>query len=269
MSRGLAEGWIKMASKPPPPTHFLCIPLVTPRSRPQLTQNMVAFREDVTRPKSLGGFDLPLEAIRPVGTVHLTLGMMSFPQNEEGKERLEKALHVLRSLHLREIFAGVEKPAMPGASNTAAEEDKRKEGEKRQILITLKGLHCLQKPEKATVLYTPPVDPLGTLQEFSERVRAAFKHEGLFMADNRPLLLHATIVNMIYVRGRTKPRKGNRSEKKVIGDSQAIVDRYEDQVWMEDVPLERIAICKMGAKPVLMGNEVVDIAYEEEGAIDY
>lgn len=264
MSRPLTKGLVQMTSsssqKQPQLTHFLCIPLVTQTARPQLATNLAAFQDDVTRPKSLGGFDLPVDAVRPVGTVHFTLGMMSFPKNEG----LDKAIDVLRSLNLREILAGVKKPVMPGAEE---EEKTSATGEKPQILFTLKGLHSMQKPEKSTILYAPPVDPLGTLQNFSEDIRAAFKEAGLLVADNRPLLLHATIVNTIYAKGKTGAGRGKKWDRKVIDDAQAILDRYEDQVWMQDVPLEKVAICKMGAKPVWKDVEVIDVAYEEEAAV--
>lgn len=238
-------------------THFLCIPLVTQKARPQLATSLLAFQDDVTRSKSLGGFDLPPDAVRPMGTVHFTLGMMSFPENEG----LDRAVDVLRSLNLREILAGVKKPAMPGAEE---EDNSAARGQPSQILLTLKGLHTTQKPEKSTVLYAPPVDPLGTLQEFSEEIKTVFKEGGLLVADTRPLLLHATIVNTIYVKSKTGAGRSKKRDKKVIDHVQAIIDRYEDQVWMRDVPLEKVAICKMSAKPVLEGGEVVDMAYEEE-----
>lgn len=248
-------------SKAPQLTHFLCIPLVTYTSRPQLAGNLAAFQEDVTRPKSLGGFHLPVDAVRPVGTLHLTLGMMSFPKDEG----LDKAVGVLQSLDLREILAGVKEPLMPGAAEK--EGGKTATGAESRVRLTLKGLHSMQKTEKATILYAPPLDPLGTLQEFSERVRAVFKEEGLLVADHRPLLLHATIVNTIYVKGKKEARRGKKWDRKVIEDAQAILDRYEDQVWMQDVPLEKIVICRMSAKPIVKDGKVVDVAYEEEGAV--
>lgn len=257
MSRLLTEAVVvKMTSsqapKAPQMTHFLCIPLVTPTSRLQLAGNLAAFQDDVTRPKSLGGFQLPADVVRPLGTLHLTLGMMSFPKDEG----LDKAVGVLHSLDLRGILAGLkegEQEAVAGAESP--------------LCLTLKGLHSMQKPDKATILYAQPLDPLGTLQEFSERVRAPFKEQGLLVADHRPLLLHATIVNTIYVKTKREARRGKKRDRNVIDDAQAILDRYEDHAWMQDVPLEKVVICRMGAKPVVKDGEVVDVAYEEEGAI--
>lgn len=267
----LLRGGIKMSysqkSKPPQLTHFLCIPLATTTSRPQLSQALASFRDDVTRPKELGGFELPAEAVRPVGTLHLTLGMMSFPKDEG----LDKAVELLRSLRPREILSTVEKPVMPGETKEAVASgaDAGRQQPQPQILITLKGLHPMQKAEKATVLYAPPSDPHGILQGFGERIKAQFKEAGLLAPGDLPLLLHATIVNTINVKGRNKHGAGKKKwERTVIEDAQAMVDRYEDQVWMEDVSLDKIAICRMSAKPIEKDGVVVDAAYEAEAEIE-
>jgi activating signal cointegrator complex subunit 1 len=266
---------IKMSSsqkpKPPQLTHFLCIPLATATSRLQLSQTLASFRDDVTRPKELGGFGLPADAVRPVGTLHLTLGMMSFP-NDEG---LDKAVELLRSLRPREVLSTVKKLVMPGETKEAVAPDadagrQQQPQTQQQVLITLKGLHPMQKAEKATVLYAPPSDPYGILQSFGEKIKAEFKEAGLLAPGDLPLLLHATIVNTIYVKGRGKHGAGKKKwERTVIKDAQAMVDRYEDQVWMEDVPLDKIAICRMSAKPIEKDGVVVDAAYEAVAEVDF
>lgn len=251
-------------TKAPPLTHFLCIPLVTAASRPQLSQSISAFRDDVTRPKGLGGFDLPFDAVRPVGTLHLTLGMMSFPKDES----LDKAVELLKSLKPREIMSTVKAPVMPGSSGGAEAAAKGQP----ELLITLKGLHTFQKADKATVLFAPPSDQTGVIQAFSEKIKALFKDAGLLAPDDRPLLLHATIVNTIYVKGNRKSHghgKKRGGDRTFVADGQAIMDRYEDQVWLENAPLDRIAICRMGAKPVEENGTVVDAAYEVEAEIEF
>lgn len=249
-------------TKAPPLTHFLCIPLVTAASRPQLSQSIASFRDDVTRPKALGGFDLPLDAVRPVGTLHLTLGMMSFPKDEG----LDRAVELLRSLKLREIMSTVRAPVMPGSSG--GEEEEAAKGQP-QPLITLRGLHTFQKADRATVLFAPPSDQAGLLQGFSEKIKALFKDAGLLAPDDRPLLLHATIVNTIYVKGNRSSHGKKRGDRAFVADGQAIMDRYEDQVWLGDAPLEKVAICRMSAKPVEENGAVVDAAYEVEAEVEF
>ena len=38
-------------------------------------------------------------------------------------------------------------------------------------------------------------------------------------------------------------------------DAGYLIDRYEDMVWMEGVRVEKVAICEMGAKDVVVEEE--------------
>lgn len=238
----------------PIPTHFLCIPLVNAASRPQLVSSLASFAADVTSPESYG---VPAGAIRPVGTLHLTLGVMSFPKNEG----VEKAVELLNTLMPRQILASV-RPQEPIPAETKVETGGSSAPAPPPLLsVTLKGVLSMQPAAKATVLYSPPADADQILQRFCEKIKATFQEAGLMMdEDNRPLLLHATILNTIYVKG---ARHGKKRERLTI-DARGILDRYDDFVWMEDVPVEKIAICRMGAKKQDDGDE----AYEVEAEID-
>ncbi|KAK4221214.1 AKAP7 2'5' RNA ligase-like domain-containing protein [Podospora fimiseda] len=272
----IPTGTTTTGSRPAPPTHFLCIPLVTLVSRPQLAASISSFKDDVCSPAS---FAIPEDAIRPVGTLHLTLGVMSFPNRNNNQEEssgsvngLGKAKEILRGLKLREIWRAACKEAAertrPGVP--VVEE----EGADDKIKITLKGLASMQPPNRAAVLYAPPVDTQGKLYGFCEKVRDVFRDGGVMDDDGgRPLLLHATVVNTIYVKGDKgsshKSRRGGRGgrgggKERLTVDATGIIDRYEDQVWMEGVELEGVAICKMGAKKVLNenGDETGDEKYE-------
>jgi len=260
-----------MPPKSHPPTHFLCIPLVTTGSRPHLARALTAFRADVCAPAGAGGFAIPEEAIRPVGTLHLTLGVFSLPcpagQSNEG---LEKAVEILKGLRLREIWARAKArtklPVIPGSG--IPEEEKVADGgirveEEEGLRITLRGLYSIQSTAKAAVLYASPVDPLGRLQAFCEEVRGTFLEADMIIDDKRPLLLHATLVNTIYVRNRKGTKGGGgrgRSERLTI-DATGILGRYEDELWIEEAEVPSLAICKMGAKKVIINGED-DEAYE-------
>ncbi|KAH7215001.1 AKAP7 2'5' RNA ligase-like domain-containing protein [Fusarium oxysporum] len=182
------------------PTHFVCIPL----AGPQLARSLAAFRTEVTNPS---GFGVPPAAVRPLGTMHLTLGVMSL--KDEG---VEQASEVLKSLMLKEFLAST------------------------------------------SVLYAPPVDTEGILQKFCEQIKTTFQEAGLMVKDDRPLVLHATVVNTIYV----KDGRGRRREKLTI-DARDIVSSYDDYVWLEDMPLDKVTLCRMGAKKI-EGTD--DEAYE-------
>ncbi|KAK8133929.1 hypothetical protein PG984_005941 [Apiospora sp. TS-2023a] len=235
----------------PAPTHFLCIPLVTSQSRQQLVSALASFGSDVTSPQSFG---LPGEAIRPVGTLHLTLGVMSFPKNEG----LDKATELLKTLAPRRILDSIIKAQTQAQETESKDMDKYKDKnmdphqplqQPPPLSVTLKGLHSMQPTlSKATVLYSPPVDPDGILYKFCERIKQTFQQVGIMAEEDRPLLLHATIVNTIYVKGE---KKGQEAEAATGNGG-------------NDVPVEKIAICRMGAKKQDGGDE----AYEVEAEID-
>lgn len=240
----------------PFPTHFLCIPLVTATSRPQLAASLASFSADVTSPDS---FAVPAGAIRPVGTLHLTLGVMSFPKGGETDGGVDKAVELLRALAPKKMLA--EARSTPNET----------EAEPKPLSVTLRGLHSMQSASKASTLYAAPEDADGALQRFCEKLKGAFEEAGLMAADKRPLLLHATILNTIYIKGRDRPGDGgggggkSKKREKMTIDARGILDRYEDHVWMDEVPVEKIAICRMGAKETEDGR---DQAYEVEAEID-
>lgn len=257
--------------------------------------------------------DLPPDAVRPVGTLHLTLGVMSLLPSrggavvgggKEGGEEgdnaeggLERAREVLARVGLKGVWRGVVEEWRArmkaqgrdvgggnGGSGGLGVEAKAKgahgglgKGKEKQEevpKITLRGLASMQPADRAAVLYAAPVDQFGLLQAFCERVRDVFKDAELMADEGRPLLLHATVVNTIYVRGQGKGNRGGRGRggrggrgrggnkrERLVFDATYIIDRYEDQVWVEDIPLEKVVICKMGARKVVIGGEE-DEAYE-------
>lgn len=135
------------------------------------------------------------------------------------------------------------------------------------------------KTTTASVLYAPPADDLGILQRFCEGVRNLFVSAGLIVDEGRPLLLHATLVNTVHVKdggrgggakeeGRSK--KGKRRWDKLEVNATALIERYDGYVWLADLPLDRLAICKMGAKAVPGAEgEEPDAAYEVEAEVQF
>lgn len=233
-------------ASPPRPTHFLCIPL----AGSQLARSLASFRADVTSPTS---FNVPEQAVRPLGTLHLTLGVMNLED-----ETLTQAVNLLRELRLKDVLdhartspSGVPAPAARAMGREAPPPDKR-------LSITLQGLRSMNKASEASVLYAPPTDPSGLLRRFCEHLREIFQQAGLMMEDQRPLLLHATVVNTVYVKGR------GRGKQRLTIDARDILGRYDDYAWMEGMPVRRVAICRMGARAVegSYGDEAYDVEAE-------
>lgn len=238
---------------PPPrpaPTHFLCLPL----AGAQLARTWEAFRADVTSP---AGGALPCDAVRPLGTLHLTLGVMSLRPGA-----VDEAVRALESLQPRAVLAGLRAAPVAGPGPGQAASDPRGPG----LSVTLRGLHAMQRPRKTSVLYAAPHDPDGLLRRFCEQLQRPFREAGLMGDDGgRPLLLHATLVNTIYVQGGGRGR-GRRRERMAI-DASDVLERYRDMAWAEGLPVTKLAICKMGAKSV-EGADDGDAVYEVEAETD-
>jgi hypothetical protein len=119
VTKGYKGGQNSNSSKRPnqpkrPLTHFLCLPLVTETSKPQLEASLRKFRDSVAT-KYLDGLpadDAPLgfgqapraplippKAIRPIGTIHFTLGVMSL----ESEEKVDEAVEHLQGLNLKTL----------------------------------------------------------------------------------------------------------------------------------------------------------------------
>ena len=251
-------------AKRPPLTHFLCIPLLSSASRPQFEASSLRFREKLTSlsppldPNALG------RAIRPIGTIHLTLGVMSL----ESQERINDATTFLRELDLRSLLS--RDPSRPSLAEDAGRWDADGAASKTTapskaattttthrthleapapLTVTLHSLTAMKQPQKTTSLYATPLDSTGRLLPFCETLRSNFVDAGFAHPENRPLKLHATILNTIYAQGVGKGRR----KKSLELDARELIEGCEGFVWAEEVRLERIAICEMGAKMV-QGN---------------
>ncbi|KAI9707832.1 MAG: hypothetical protein M1820_004437 [Bogoriella megaspora] len=87
-------------SKRPPLTHFLCLPLVNETSRTQLKASLAQFTNELANKEQL----FHEKAIRPLGSLHLTLGVMSL--TEDGQ--LEKAIEMLQNLDINNLLEDAE-----------------------------------------------------------------------------------------------------------------------------------------------------------------
>ncbi|ETI26464.1 hypothetical protein G647_03241 [Cladophialophora carrionii CBS 160.54] len=75
------------------------------------------------------------------------------------------------------------------------------------LSISLHSLGVFPKPTGARVFFAHPHDPSHRLQTFGQSIRRRFRDAGL-ITETRPLVLHATVANLIYARG--KDRRGGR-----------------------------------------------------------
>jgi activating signal cointegrator complex subunit 1 len=227
---------------PPRLTHFLCIPLITPVSRSQLQRSLTTFRDKCSRVRTSDLPDgIPDQAIRPLGTLHLTLGVMSLLT----EERVQSALKVLNELNLKDLLS----TTAPTPENL----ERKDMLEPSHLDITLRGLTSMHSKVKTSCLYTAPFDPTGQLYSFCLKLRDIFTAANILVPENtgRPLLLHATILNTVYVpgvRGRGNGHGHGKNRAKLTIDATELLEDYEEFEWMKDVRVEKVAICRMGAK---------------------
>ncbi|RMJ25638.1 hypothetical protein PHISP_03510 [Aspergillus sp. HF37] len=269
--------------KKPPLTHFLCVPLVNSASLPQLESSLSSFREAIPphphqhpHPRAPTQPLIPDGAVRPIGTLHLTLGVMSLPT----RERLDEALEFFQSLDLASMAREAETTARTpkrgrqsgiegsGCPESAIEPTSTASAP-QPFRISLESLHALPRARAATVLHASPVDASSRLYPFCEMLRDMFLEAGFLVGEikqknknedktaqktesanpsqesgeqqsslqelpvdiapepghsqltnplkpapspkPRPLLLHATVVNTIYVKGRQRGGPPNRN----------------------------------------------------------
>jgi activating signal cointegrator complex subunit 1 len=274
----------KAGPKKPQLTHFLCLPLVTESSRLYLQTSLSKFKSDLSTHTAV-----PSKAVRPVGTLHLTLGVMSIPPSA-----LEFATSFLADLNLHDILRDTthrlfaEKAAADGTVCENLNADALPEIE--ALSVNLRGLVAMQRSEKTSVLYAEPQDASERLLPFAQALRDHFTGKGFCVEDERPLKLHATVLNTIYAKPKrrqsrnpelqdVKPQsqddghhemKNNPTAPPPLDekswqrfDARDLIDKYQDFVWAEDISIDRLCICEMGAKKILNSEgEVVDEAYE-------
>lgn len=282
MGRFRGGGSRAAAPKKPGLTHFICLPLVNPDSRPQLEEALKTFRQDVTgvttEDSTTSESALPHihpKSVRPIGTLHLTLGVMSL-----NGDQLTQAITHLKELDLAAILR---------EANAGSAEPVVTEG----IKIDMVGLKSMHAVESTSILYAAPTDPTNRLYSFCVAVQNAFKSAGYLGQDDRQLKLHATLINTIYAKSRRRPEPkavtitstgevisnssvpndrshghGPNADAPSKFDARSILDKYQDHVWAQSIMLDRISICEMGAKKITDSDgEVFDERYTEVASI--
>jgi len=251
--------------KNPPLTHFLCLPLVNPTSLPQVQHGLEALKKNV-----LANTTIPPGAVRPASTLHLTLGVMSLSPSQ-----LPAAIAHLQALDLHAILRDstplcdstpLRMDERPAAADTASEKTNATDVPAMEALtVDLQGLLPMHSPHDTSVLYVEPKDRSARLAGFALRIQSAFKGVGGLGSEKRELKLHGTVVNTIYAAKAMKTTRA--SENKLRFDARPLMDLYQDFVWAKEVTIDKVCICKMGAKKVWSSGvegvgEVVDEVYE-------
>lgn len=270
-----------------------------------LEASLQKFKDDVchsSTPSSPQGdtlkrTDQPLiaeQAIRPVGTLHLTLGVMNLgrPDKLEQAIRLLQATDFDRLLRQTNVDVNVQFQAeygvlrgVPSTLTKSISPPPTTRHDQQPITVSFRSLKSFNAANKTSVLYTAPKDPSNRLLPLCEALRQHFVENGYLVSDTRPLTLHTTIVNTIYVKERRKPAAISMSDRgaeeslramtaaaqprpSTRFDATSILNSYKDYIWAENVVLDRVAICAMGSKKVRNADgDVVGEYYTELASI--
>ncbi|KAK9312518.1 kinase A anchor protein [Lipomyces starkeyi] len=243
-------------------THFLSIPLASP----SLTTSLSALRKDIRTAMP----SIPVKAIRPVATIHLTLGVMSL---DTAGPRLKAATEALLNLpdSAPDIILGA------------------------PIQIGLKGLNVFDRSttSNANVVFANVYgEDIVRLQEFANKVNRYFIDLGFVVddsvkngknnngdrdssrkAEKEGVVLHATVLNTRYAselvpvannnEGEVNRKKSKIKYQKVRPsfDATELLAKFENTVFMEPIHIDKLAICKMGERKVEDGGGYEVIAY--------
>lgn len=159
------------------------------------------------------------KAIRPVGALHCTLGVMSL-----SKTQLEDAVTVLKALDVSALLHGSRKTVSQEQPTSSSKPDAEGKPEGRPaslerpispplterstappLVVDLKGLVSMHAPQKTSILYSAPTDASELLYPFCLSVQKFFAERGFLVPDDRDLKLHATVINTIYAKGKKRP----------------------------------------------------------------
>ncbi|KAL8825543.1 MAG: hypothetical protein Q9170_007754, partial [Blastenia crenularia] len=218
-----------MLPKKPPLTHFLCLPLKGNSAAVQWQASLQHFAADIQTPQTSESLPsattatpstaepISVKAIRPLETLHLTIGVMSLLQ----PERIDSAVALLKGLDTANLLnvakqKQVEQASKPEVARSEAEQrsgsldmsgnESDQVPSSEPLMLSFTGLKSMHSLISTSLLYTTPTDPTDRLYPFCQALKGRFLQAEFVLEENRALKLHATVLNTIYA-PRVRPRK--------------------------------------------------------------
>ncbi|KAB8346244.1 hypothetical protein FH972_023289 [Carpinus fangiana] len=171
-------------------------------------------------------------------------------------DRVEAAVQLLRSLDVMRLL----REASRAISTRTQGQLESCTAAHFSLSVGVRGLEAKPPATNTTVLWVPMTDP--RLEAFCLHLRQAFQDAGFILPENRPLKLHATIINTIYARNNTERRAGGRAQIPRF-DARSLIHDMSEHVWADNVALDRVAICRMGAQLKLQEKTTRVAAWEK------
>ena len=242
-------------------THFLAIPLVTPKSRSQVLDSFKCLWDDLT------AIGVPIGAIRSPGLLNLNLDILL---SLDTCERMTKATEILQEVSVKEAL-----PAIHGSSTSdnlfrhSAMALPRSGDDTNNSMappsVSISSLFCGPGMEaRAWTLSTISYDTTHRVRNLKLRLAHAYQAAGLGQkpCDPHDSQAQAAIkdilgssdatVCLVKTPRSSKAIPSKRFPGKIRGaplppfDVRGLLERYKDHVWMENAPLDRVSICKIG-----------------------
>lgn len=250
-------------------THFLAIPLVTPTSRSQVGDSFKCLWDDLI------AIGVPISAIRPPGLLNLNLDILL---RLDTPERTAKAKEILQEVSIEEAL-----PTIHGSSTS----DRLYKRPSMALLksvkdtnysiaptsVSISGLFCGPGREAKTHgLSTLSYDATHRVSNLRLRLAHAYRAAGLSPKPRHPHghpaqpalqdILGSCDTTVCLVKtprsGKVMPSEWDPGRFKCLAlppfDARGLLERYKDHVWMENAPLDRVSICKLGLQKVETGK---------------
>lgn len=244
-------------------THFLCIPIMTTHSKPQLEQSLHQFRNDPSTS------EISSDAYRPLQTLHIPIKALSLPTG--GRERA--ACHLLRGIDidglLRRTTKGPPKAKRrvrkvqqePLSINPWSRRSRTPTSSTKprppSLAITLSGVHSKSTPEWGTlnrVLHTLCTDSTSRLGPFLDEIRQSFDDAGFDIARlTQTKSEHVTLLKNVHafkgprqiIPDHAQAGKFRRAPARLF-ETKDITQKFENFVFAENIKLERLSLCRLG-----------------------
>lgn len=231
-------------------THVLRMPLATFQSRSRLQSVTQRLRDD-----PLTGA-LPSVAWVSVDTLAIHMGQLSL----RNPQQIALACELLQGFDATSRLGG----------NTAV-----------PLSVDLRGLHSSVPGEQRPFthwLYTSLRIPatISSLLRLTESLRALFQKQKLLVTnpldpDNHTAIPHVKLMTTIHLSSNEVNTKPTLKEYKLLRiplfDAKDLYEKYQDFVWAENIPLERICLTELYLSDFMKKGEVVGTGYRSLSSI--
>ena len=242
-------------------THFLAIPLVTPTTRPQIRDSFKCLWDD------LAAIGAPTDAIRPLGLLHLSL-RTSLSLKTTG--HMDKAIEILEEFSIEKTLPKMHESSTSGnlsrhSSSLLPISNHNTNNSMAPPSVSISSLFCTPGKEAVALgLGAKVYDATHRVRDWKVRLAHAYQAAGLSpgpkgpcdpqvrAAMNENLKSYDSTVRLMKICSSTEVAPCKWMPEKLVNphlrsiDVRDILERYKDHVWIENAPLERASICKIG-----------------------